>query len=400
MKYKAKIPYGSYWSTPFVKWQGSMQHLHSVKFAAYVAQKELKSRDIDLDKFDYSVLGLTVPQRHSFYATPWFTGLVGLQKVTGPTIMQACASSIRTILVAVQEIESSLATMALAVTADRCSNGPHLYYPVPNAPGGTGKHEDWVIENFSYDPLGRHGMLDTAENCAKRFRITTAEQHEVVLRRYEQYQMSLADNQAFQKRYMSLPFLLPKQNFKEDAGSIMGDEGIIETSAEKLNNLKPLMDNGTVTFGGQTHPADGNAGMVVTTEGIAREISQDSNIIISIMGFGQARCELAYMPMATVPASMMAMEQACLSFSELNAVKSHNPFAVNDIVFSRETGVDLNNMNNFGSSLIWGHPQGPTGMRSLIELIEELVLRGGGFGLFQGCAAGDSSMAIVIQVSD
>ena len=47
-------------------------------------------------------------------------------------------------------------------------------------------------------------------------------------------------------------------------------------------------------------------------------------------------------------------------------------------------------MNNYGCSLIWGHPQGPTGLRSVIELIEELVIRGGGRGLFQGCAAGDT----------
>ena len=55
-------------------------------------------------------------------------------------------------------------------------------------------------------------------------------------------------------------------------------------------------------------------------------------------------------------------------------------------------------MNNFGSSLIWGHPQGPTGMRLVIELIEELTLRGGGYGLFTGCAAGDTAAALVVQV--
>ena len=57
-------------------------------------------------------------------------------------------------------------------------------------------------------------------------------------------------------------------------------------------------------------------------------------------------------------------------------------------------------MNNYGSSLIFGHPQGPTGMRLLIELIEELVLLGGGYGLFTGCAAGDSAASLVVQVDD
>jgi len=71
---------------------------------------------------------------------------------------------------------------------------------------------------------------------------------------------------------------------------------------------------------------------------------------------------------------------------------------VNDVYFCREMGVSKEAMNNYGSSLIWGHPQGPTGMRLMIELIEELVLRGGGYGLFAGCAAGDTAAAVVLKV--
>jgi len=74
------------------------------------------------------------------------------------------------------------------------------------------------------------------------------------------------------------------------------------------------------------------------------------------------------------------------------------PYAVNDIVFSRQCGVALDDMNNFGSSLIWGHPQAPTGMRSIIELIEELVLRSGSLGLFTSCAAGDSAHALILSI--
>ena len=52
------------------------------------------------------------------------------------------------------------------------------------------------------------------------------------------------------------------------------------------------------------------------------------------------------------------------------------------------------------SSLVWGHPQGPTGLRGVIEMIEELVMKGGGYGLFVGCAAGDSAMAVILEVKD
>ena len=84
----------------------------------------------------------------------------------------------------------------------------------------------------------------------------------------------------------------------------------------------------------------------------------------------------------------------------MHAIKTHNPFAVNDVLFAREMDVDLDAVNNFGSSLVWGHPQAPMGTRSIIELIEELALRGGGDGLFTGCAAGDTAMAVVLRVGD
>jgi len=57
-------------------------------------------------------------------------------------------------------------------------------------------------------------------------------------------------------------------------------------------------------------------------------------------------------------------------------------------------------MNPFGCSLVWGHPQGPTGLRAMIELIEALRERGGGVGVFSGCAAGDTGAAIVLRVED
>ena len=129
-----------------------------------------------------------------------------------------------------------------------------------------------------------------------------------------------------------------------------------------------------------------------------KELSKDEKIRIKILGFGQGRVGRAYMPEAVIPAASMALKMAGLSINEIDAVKTHNPFAVNDILFSRDTGFPLERMNNYGCSLIWGHPQGPTGTRSLIELIEELVERGGGVGLFSGCAAGDSAMAMCVTV--
>jgi len=133
---------------------------------------------------------------------------------------------------------------------------------------------------------------------------------------------------------------------------------------------------------------------------MARELSADTRIEVELLGFGQARVDKGFMPLAPAPAAQAALKQAGLGIKDVDAVKSHNPFAANDIAFARETGFPLEKMNNYGCSLIWGHPQGPTGLRSAIELIEELALRGGGVGLFTGCAAGDSGMALVLRVTD
>ena len=81
---EAYIPYGAYWTTPFARWQGSLSHLHSLKFAAHVAKGELARRDIALDAIDYGVLGITVPQHQSFYGLPWFTSMIGAPEVGGP----------------------------------------------------------------------------------------------------------------------------------------------------------------------------------------------------------------------------------------------------------------------------------------------------------------------------
>jgi acetyl-CoA acetyltransferase family protein len=391
------IPYGAYWSTPFARWQGSLAHLHALQFAAHVAKAELARRDIPASALDHAVLGTTVPQKSSFYGAPWLMGMIGNDRVGGPTINQACATGARALLAAQQEIASGLAQTALVVTADRCSNGPHLYYPEPQGPGGTGAHEDWVLDNFGSDPYAGVAMLDTAENVARKYQASREEQHAVVLRRHEQY---TAANPDFRRRYMTLPLPVPDARFRRTVAELAGDEGIHPTTREGLERLRPVREGGSVTFGSQTHPADGNAAVVVATRERARRMTARPEIEIRLAGFGVARTDKAFMPEAPVPAARRALDQAGWRVDELAAIKTHNPFAVNDIVFARETGADLMAMNNNGCSLIWGHPQGPTGLRTVLELIEELVDRGGGRGLFTGCAAGDCAMAVALDVRD
>ena len=396
---KAYIPYGGYWSTPFCRWQGSFGHLHAMKFAAEIAAKALSERKISPDVFDGLFLGWTVPQQFGFYGGPWVAGLIGAPGLTGPMFSQACATSGRVISSAAMEVELGTHTVALALLCDRTSNSPHVYYPDPLGIGGVGDKEDWVWDNFGRDPFAKNSMVQTAENVAKKAGIDRVAQDEVALMRYEQYQDALKDDSAFLRRFMLLPLEVKGPSGHKVIKTVSGDEGVFPTTAGGLAKLKPALEGGTVTFGTQTYPADGNVGVIVTTKEKAAELSQDPSISVRLISFGQARAEKGFMPMANVPASRQALERAGIAMRDIKAVKTHNPFSVNDIFFARKMEIDVSAMNRYGSSLVWGHPQAPTGARLIIELIEELVLLGGGYGLFTGCAAGDTAFAVIVKVN-
>ncbi len=275
------IPYGAYWSSPFCRWQGSLGHLHSMELAAQVTRRFLEERQIAADSFDGLVLGITIHQRRSFYGAPWLAGMIGAGGVTGPTVAQACATSARMLATAALEVESGQRQSILAVAGDRTSNGPHVYYPNPKGTGGRGESEDPVWDNFNKDPHAGGAMIETAENLVREAGISRRQQDELTLLRSRQYEAALADDRAFQKRYM-LPVELTRG--KKVTAVVAADEGIYPTTAEGLAKLRPVLEGGTVTFGAQTHPADGNAGMVVCTEQRAAELSRDPAVKIRILG--------------------------------------------------------------------------------------------------------------------
>ena len=287
----------------------------------------------------------------------------------------------------------------LAVTADRCSNGAHVYYPNPQGPGGMGDKEDIVMDSFGHDPWAKNSMIQTAENVAAESKITREQQDECTLVRFQQYQQALASDGAFQKRYMLIPFDVTDASGRKVVATLPTDEGVFATTKNGLAKLKPVMPDGTVTFGSQTHPADGNCGMVITSRERAKSMSQDPSVEVQLCSYGQGRAKKGYMAMATVPAAQAALKAAGIGLKDVKAIKTHNPFAVNDVYLAKALDLKIDGFNNYGSSLVFGHPQGPTGMRLVIELIEELQIQGGGYGLFVGCAAGDTAAAIVVKVA-
>jgi acetyl-CoA acetyltransferase len=379
------------WSSPFVRWQGSLADVSAIDLGVAVTRDAMAQRDIDPAGVTQLVYGATVPQPGQFYAAPWVAARLGLPAITGPHIAQACATSVACLAAAAAHVECDRDARVLVVTADRTSNGPLLVHPRPSAPGGSPATEHWVLDNFAADPWTSESMLATAEAVAGEGGFSRQALDETTLLRYSQYERALEDDRAFQRTVLQ-PVAMERGRARL---VVERDEGVHATTAEGLRKLKPVREGGVVTYGTQTHPADGTAGAYVVDQASATARGEG---VVRLLAVAFARAEKARMPKAATTAAQRAVRDAGLSFADVKVVTTHNPFAVNDLWFSRETGFPLERMNPYGCSLVYGHPQGPTGLRAIAELVEALRRDGGGIGLFTGCAAGDTGAALVVQV--
>ena len=187
----------------------------------------------------------------------------------------------------------------------------------------------------------------------------------------------------------------------------IGDEALIDALRNELFNRLGMKKPDTLDkedIAGTT-PGGGNGGSPFAKNQAkplppalakrAKALASDEPV--QGVSYGAARVEKGYMAKAVVPAAQRALDAAGIGIKDCNVIKTHNPFAVNDIYFARELGIEAESFNNNGCSLIYGHPQGPTGARLMAEGIAEARLNGGGYILFAGCAAGDTAAAIVLK---
>jgi acetyl-CoA acetyltransferase len=385
------IPVGLAWSSPFSRWQGPLAEMSSVDLAVDVATRALDARAFDVGEISHATFGTTVPQPTSFYGVTTITPRLGLDAVTGPTIAQACATSAAVVQAAATQVELGAHRTVLALTTDRTSNGPLMVWSAQGTPGAAPHAEHWVLDPMKFDPNTSESMLDTAEHVAAEEGYTRGELDAVTVLRYEQYRSTSARR---------TDYIVEAHVPGRRATTVLAaDAGVHDTTPEGLAKLSPVRPDGVVTYGSQTHPADGTAGLILSTIDRARELSAGAGVA-RVLAVGFARAERARMPKAPVPAAGNALKAAGLDIAAIDIVTTHNPFAVNDVYFARQTGFPLDRMNPYGCSLVYGHPQGPTGMRAITELIAALHARGGGRGLFTGCAAGDTAGAVVVEVTD
>jgi acetyl-CoA acetyltransferase len=236
-------------------------------------------------------------------------------------------------------------------------------------------------------------MITAAGITARKYRTDRREVDDVAYHRYQQY--FDAKNSGFLERVM-IPFdVLNVQG--RPLGRVDDDYGVREITLDGLRAMREL--DTCVTGGTQTHASDGMSGLIVATEERARELSPRPEIDIRFVAKTEVRTHPSLMPEAPAFAVQKLLDRTGLTMDDMAVVKNHNPFAVNDVIFAQLLDFDWRDMNNTGCPLVWGHPQGPTLTRVLIEGLEEAVDLGGGHVLIFGCAAGDVGIASVLKVS-
>ncbi len=390
---KTRIPYGTWGSSYFPSWQSSaLAEVNIGQFAGEAMNKILGIRKVPNNILDYLIIGSTIPWHWKFWNAPLVASCLG-KRVPGYHIEQACATGLQAVFAAASEIESNSHDIVGVLTFDRTSDSPVGVFPERRSHRRTEVLAD-VWDNFGFDPATGNSMLKTAGLAARKYKVDRSEVDELALFRYQQY-FETKESGFLEKVLVPLEVL----NLQgKRLGIIDDDTGIRNLTKSDLRAMREL--DTCVTAGTQTHAADGMATLLVTTIDKARELSTKPEIDIKIIGKSEIRTSPSLMPEAPAFAVEKLLSRTGLTMDDMAVVKNHNPFAVNDVVFANVVGYDWHKMNNTGCSLVWGHPQGPTLTRIVIEALEEAVSIGGGYVLVFGCAAGDVGIAAIFKVSN
>ena len=390
---RARIPYGTWGTSYFPAWQTSaLAEVNIGQFAAESMNRILGLRRVSTESLEYLILGSTIPWHWKFWNAPMLAAVFG-RRIPGYHLEQACATGLQATLAAAAQVEGHGGDVVGVLTFDRTSDSPVGVFPERRAYERTFALND-VWENFGFDPATGKSMIASAGAAARKHKIDRREVDEIVFCRYQQY--FEAKHSGFLDKVCVPLDILSLQ------GKLMGridqDNGVRQITMEALREMREL--DTCVTAGGQTHASDGMATLLVTTAERAAELSPRPEIDIRFVARTEVRANPSLMPEAPSLAVQKLLAQTGLTMKDIAVTKNHNPFAVNDAIFAKVLGHDWHEVNRTGCSLVWGHPQGPTLTRSLIEGLEEAVMLGGGRVLLFGCAAGDVGIAAIFEVSD
>jgi acetyl-CoA acyltransferase len=411
--------------TPFAKSGTTLKSLSAIELGKRCVAELIQRSEIDATLVEAIIYGTVVPSVLAPNIAREVSLLPLLPKgVQSFTVSRACASANQAITDAADQIALGHADMIIAGGAESLSNVPILHSRgMSDALVAASRAKSFgarvralakvrprdlvPITPAIAEPSTGESMGESAEKMAKINHIPREEQDQFALR---SHRLAAAGTQDGRLTAEIVPLFVPPA-FE----AMTADNGVRpDSTIEALAALKPVFDRkyGTVTAGNTSPLTDGASAVLLMSEERAKELGYEP--LAYIRSYSYAALDPGeQLLMGPVLAAPVALERAGLTLGDMDLIEMHEAFAAQVLCnlkgfvskewaeragFSRPVGeVDRAKLNVMGGSISIGHPFGATGGRILTTLCNELVRRGGQFGLMTVCAAGGMGHAMVIE---
>lgn len=312
--------------------------------------------------------------------------------VPAMTINKVCGSGLKATHLAAQAILCGDADIVIAGGQENMSASPHVLNNSRDGfRMGDTKLVDTMIVDGLWDVYNQYHMGITAENVAKKFNVSRAEQDEFAV-------ASQNKAEAAQKAGKFNDEILPFEIASKKGTVVFDSDEYIKAGAtlESLAGLRPAFSKeGTVTAGNASGLNDGAAAVMMMSAQKAQQLGLKP--LAKIKAYASAGLDPTIMGMGPVPASQRCLQKAGWTHKDLDLMEINEAFAAQAIAVNKEMGWDTSKINVNGGAIAIGHPIGASGCRVLVTLIHEMIRRDVKRGLASLCIGGGMGVALAIE---
>jgi acetyl-CoA C-acetyltransferase len=309
------------------------------------------------------------------------------------TINKVCGSGLKAVMLASQAVQCGDADIVIAGGQENMSAAPHV---LPGSRDGfrmgDAKLIDSMIVDGLWDVYNQYHMGTTAENVAKQYGISRAQQDEFAVASQNKAE---AAQKAGKFNDEIVPVMIPQR--KGDPVAFAADEFIkTGTTLESVSSLKPAFaKDGTVTAANASGINDGGAAVLVMSAARAQQLGLKP--IAKIKAFASSGVDPSIMGMGPVPASKRCLEKAGWKPADLDLMEINEAFAAQACAVNKEMAWDTSRIHVNGGAIALGHPIGASGCRVLVTLLYEMARRDARKGLASLCIGGGMGVALAVE---
>jgi len=381
--------------TPFGRLGGELASFSATDLGGIAINAAVQRAIVPMQIIDNVSMGMVLQGGAGQIPSRQATRKAGLPwDVPSETVNKVCASGLRTVTLADQQIRSGDAQVVVAGGMESMSNAPYL---ISKARWGYRMGHDQLMDLMLHDGLwcafnDRH-MAVHGSVAANEFKIDRHAQDEWALR---SHQLAIAAMDAGKFNDEIVPVSLPQQ--KGEPKLISVDEGPRrDTTLEKLAKLPPVFTkDGTVTAGNAPGVNDGAGAVVCMSKAKALELGLHP--LATMVDHAEVAVEAPYIATAPGLAINKLLAKSNLKISDIKLFEINEAFAAVILISEKIAGWDRNRVNVNGGAIALGHPIGASGTRILMNLIYELRRRGGGYGIAGICSGAAQGDAVLVKV--